>query len=262
LLFALLDGWLSPAPDPRRVAWIAEHDFAHRGLHGPGVPENSPAAFAQAMARGLGVELDVQRSGDGQPVVFHDDVLDRLTGETGPVARRSAAQLDAITLSGSAETIPALRQVLAAIGGRVPVLIEIKSRRDRHPAALCLGVRRVLEGYTGPHAIMSFDPRAARWYAKHSPHTVRGLVMSEGDDRTLVGAVRRRLALWRAVPDFLAYDIRDLPSRFAAGQRRRGLPVATWTVRSAEEQERALAHADTAILEGAAAAAKGAGTEG
>jgi hypothetical protein len=64
------------------------------------------------------------------------------------------------------------------------------------------------------------------------------------------------------VPDFLAYDIRDLPSRFAAGQRRRGLPVATWTVRSAEEQERALAHADTAILEGAAAAAKGAGTEG
>lgn len=259
--FGLLDRWLSPAPDPRRVAWIGEHDYAHRGLHGHGVPENSPTAFERALARGLGIELDVQRSGDGQAVVFHDWELDRLTAEAGPVVQRSAGQLGAITLAGSGETIPTLRQVLARIAGRVPVLIEIKSRRSQRVAALCLAVRRVLEGYAGPHAVMSFDPRVSRWYYRHSPHTVRGLVVSEGEDRALPGKVRRHLALWRAKPDFLAYDIRDLPSRFAAAQRRRGLPVTTWTVRTAEQRERAAANADADILEGPAAEAMGVSAE-
>lgn len=264
LPFALLDRWFSPTPDPRKVAWIGEYDYAHRGLHGPGVPENSPAAFERAVARGLGVELDVQRSSDGQPMVFHDWDLDRLTAETGAVARRSAAQLGAIALTGTTETtetIPTLRQVLSTIGGRVPVLIEIKSRRGQSVVALCLMVRRVLEGYTGPHAVMSFDPRVSCWYRKHSPHTVRGLVVSEGEDKALSGVLRRRLALWHARPDFLAYDVRDLPSSFAAGQRRRGLPLTTWTVRSAEHRERAAACADAEIFEGAPVAAKGVGTE-
>lgn len=247
--FALLDRWASPAPDPRKVAWIGEQDFAHRGLHGGGIPENSRSAFARAIAQGHGIELDVQRSSDGQPVVFHDDTLDRLTAETGPVLRRSAAQLGAVTLTGSDDTIPTLRQVLAQIDGQVPVLIEIKSDRRTRIAALCLAVRRVLEGYTGKHAVMSFDPRVGRWYRLHSPHTVRGLIVSEGEDRALPGKVRRRLWLWCARPDFLAYDVRDLPSRFAARQRRRGLPLATWTVRDAEHDERAEAHADAAIFE-------------
>ena len=256
LPFALLDRWRSPPPDPHRVGWIGEHDYAHRGLHGAGVPENSRAAFAAAMAAGYGVELDVQRSGDGLPVVFHDATLDRLTGETGPVARRSAAQLGAVRLAGSTETIPTLRQVLAEIDGKVPVLIEIKADRDTRVAALCLAVRRVLEGYTGPHAVMSFDPRVAHWYWKHSPHTVRGLVISEGEDRALPGKVKRRLALWHARPDFLAYDVRDLPSSFASAQRRRGLPVITWTVRGGEHAERAAEHADADIFEGMAREAK------
>lgn len=256
--FALLDRWRSPPPDPRKVAWIGEHDYAHRGLHGAGVPENSHAAFAAAMAQGYGIELDVRRSGDGQPVVFHDDTLERMTAEAGPVSRRSAAQLGAIALAGSAERIPTLRQVLADIGGHVPVLVEIKSDRDTRVAALCLAVRRVLEGYTGPHAVMSFDPRVAHWYWRHSPHTVRGYSVSEGEDRALPGKLRRRLALWHARPDFLAYDVRDLPSGFAAGQRRRGLPVVAWTISGAEHRERAAAHADAVIFEGGAALAKGA----
>lgn len=252
--FALLDRWRAPAPDPRKVAWIGAQDYAHRGLHGAGVPENSRAAFAKAIAAGNGIELDVQRSSDGQPVVFHDDTLDRLTGESGPTERRSAAQLGTITLkvaggADTTETIPSLRQVLAQVGGKVPVLIEIKSDRKVRIAALCLAVRRVLEGYTGPHAVMSFDPRVSRWYWRHSPHTVRGLIVSEGEDRALPGKIRRRLSLWHARPDFLAYDVRDLPSRFAAAQRRRGLPVATWTVRESEHDERAEAYADAAIFE-------------
>lgn len=247
--FALLDRWRSPPPDPRKVGWIGEHDYAHRGLHGPGVPENSRAAFAAAVAAGHGIELDVQRASDGQPVVFHDDVLERMTAEIGPVARRGTAQLGAIKLAGTEETIPSLRQVLAEIAGRVPVLIEVKSDRDTRVAALCLAVRRVLEGYLGPHAVMSFDPRVSHWYWRHSPHTVRGLVISEGEDRALPGKLRRRLALWHARPDFLAYDVRDLPSSFAAAQRRRGLPVVAWTVRAADHRERAADNADADVFE-------------
>lgn len=251
--FAPIDRWRVPAPDPARVAWLGQWVFAHRGLHGPGVPENSPTAFAQAIARGLGIECDIQRSRDGQAMVFHDATLDRLTAETGPVAARSAAELGQIALAGSSDTIPTLRQLLDQVAGRVPLLIEIKSPRDDHRriSALCLAVRRVLEGYLGAHAIMSFDPRVVRWFADHSPLTLRGLVVTEEDDKALPGMVRRRLALWHARPQFLAYDIRDLPSRFAAAQRARGLPVITWTVRSAEHRERAAAHADAPIAEGA-----------
>ena len=232
------------------MAWIGEQDYAHRGLHTSGIPENSAAAFRAACERNLGIECDVQRSSDGQAVVFHDWDLERLTGETGPVVRCSAEQLRRITLTGSVETIPSLRQVLDLVAGRVPVLIEIKTRRSDHVAALCLAVRRVLEGYGGLHAVMSFDPRVSRWYQRHSPHTVRGLVVSEGDDKAVPGMIRRRLALWHARPDFLAYDIRDLPSRFAARQRERGLPVITWTVRTADHRDRATRYADADIAEG------------
>lgn len=250
-LFAPIDGWRAPAPEAGKVAWIGRHAYAHRGLHGPGLPENSLAAFAAAMERGLGIECDVQRSGDGHAVVFHDWELDRLTGEVGPLARHTAEQLGAMGLAGGDQRIPTLRRLLDEVGGRVPVLIEIKSRRDSRVASLCLAVRRDLEGYRGPHAVMSFDPRVSWWFCRYSPVTVRGLVVTEENDRALAGRIRRRLALWHARPDFLAYDVRDLPSAFAAAQRRRGLPVATWTVRTAELRQRAADHADAPIAEGA-----------
>ena len=251
LPFALIERFLAPAPDARNVAWIGEHTFAHRGMHGPSLPENSPGAFAAAIERGFGIECDVQRSSDGHAMVFHDWELDRLTAESGPIYRRSAEQLGAIPLSGSTETIPTLRQLLDQVAGRVPILIEVKSRKDRKVLPLCMAVRRVLEGYLGPHAVMSFDPRVSAWFAKHSPRTVRGLVVTEENAKGLPGRVRRRLSLWHARPDFLAYDIRDLPSAFASAQRRRGLPVATWTVRTAELRRRAAEHADAPIAESA-----------
>ena len=251
LLFAQLDKWRAGTPKPDRVAWLGQARYAHRGLHGPGRPENSPGAFAAAIAQGMGIECDVQRSSDGLAVVFHDFELDRLTAETGPVGAWTAAELGALPLTGSADTIPSLRQLLDQVGGQVPLLIEIKSRHERRYSALCLAVRRVLEGYRGEHAIMSFDPRVVRWFANHSPLTLRGLVVTEEDAKALPGRIKRRLALWHARPDFLAYDIRDLPSRFAASQRLRGLPLLTWTVRTPEHRARADEHADAPIAEGA-----------
>ena len=253
--FALIDRWRAPPPDSARIAWLKGASFAHRGLHGGGLAENSTGAFAAAMERGFGIECDVQRTADGQAAVFHDWELDRLTAETGPVAARSAADLGRIVLSGSADTIASLRQVLAQVAGRVPLLIEVKSRRDLPFAALCRAVRRDLEGYRGPHAVMSFDPRVCGWFAKRSPETVRGLVVTEEKARSLSGTVRRHLALWHGKPDFLAYDIRDLSGPFAQNQRARGLPVASWTVRTPADRERAARYADAPIAEGAGIAA-------
>lgn len=246
----VFDRLLAPPPDPARVAWLTQKDYAHRGLHGLGVAENSPAAFRAAIAVGMGIECDIQRSSDGEAMVFHDWELDRLTGQQGPVAARTAAALGKIALTGGADRIPTLRAMLALVKGRAPILIEIKSKRGYDVAVSCAAVKRELEDYAGLHAVMSFDPLVGRWFARHSPQTVRGLVMTEENDRGLTGAMRRKLWLWTARPDFLAYDVRDLPSDFAQAQRARGLPLLTWTVRSPELRERALQFADAPIAEG------------
>jgi glycerophosphoryl diester phosphodiesterase len=224
--------------------------FAHRGLHGRGRIENSRAAFAAAIAKGHGIELDVQASSDGHAFVFHDYELDRLTEETGCVADRTAAELKRICLRDSAETIPPLTEILDLIGSQVPVLIEVKAP-DRNVTALCLSVMRALEGYRGPVGVMSFNPEVPRWFGLHAPRVTRGLVVTESDKGRLRGWVERRFALWRARPDFLAYDVRDFPSRFATLARRRGLPVFTWTVRNARQAKIGRTNADQIIYEAA-----------
>jgi glycerophosphoryl diester phosphodiesterase len=236
----------SPSREARLEALIAR-PFAHRGLHGGGRVENSRAAFEAAIAAGHGIELDVQVSADGQALVIHDYDLDRLTEGTGPICGMVAAELEKIRLRGIDETIPSLSRILALIGGRAPLLIEVKSP-GRHVAALSGAVRAALQGYKGPVAVMSFNPEIGRWFARHAPEVLRGLVVTEAG-QSWRGWLSRRFTLWRARPDFLAYDIRDLPSAFAAAQRAKGLPTLTWTCRSDDDRTRAALHADQIIYE-------------
>lgn len=249
--FVRLDGLIAPAPSHRRVAFLYEQPFAHRGLHGGSIVENSRAAFAAAVAVGHGIECDVRQSRDGEAIVFHDESLDRLTGEIGPVSMRSANALAAVAMRGCDEFLPRLEEVLSLVAGRVPLLIELKAPAG-NVAPLCLAVRRALEGYRGAAAIMAFDPRVGRWFATHAPRIARGLVMSGQNARGLRQGLRRRLATWQARPDFIACDVRDLPSRFATTFRSRGVPILAWTVRDAAAERVALAHADQIIYEGAA----------
>lgn len=239
----------APPPDrsDRLQALIAQ-PFAHRGLHGPGRIENSRAAFLAAIDRGHGIELDVQVSRDGAAMVFHDRALDHLTGEQGQVAALDASALQRIGLKGSGEAIPTLAEVLALIAGRVPLLIEVKAQRQ-FSRPLCRSVAAALDGYRGPVAIMSFNPRVPRWFAGHRPLLLRGLVVTEENRGGRRGALARRLASHWARPDFLAYDVRDLPSAFAARARRRELPVLTWTVRTPDQRAAAASHADQIIYE-------------
>jgi glycerophosphoryl diester phosphodiesterase len=251
-LFVPFDRLIAPPPEARRVAFLSAQPYAHRGLHGTDCPENSRAAFAAAIAAGHGIEFDVQAAREGEAFVFHDTTLDRLTHEHGPFSAHSANQLDQIRLRGSHETIPRLAEILALVAGRVPILIEIKSTSPL-VGVLCLGVRRALEGYSGNVAIMSFNPAVGRWFRNHAPRFVRGLAITEQGPETWFARFKRelerRVALWTVKPDFLAYDIRDLPSPFASGQHRRGLKLLTWTVRTAQQERTAFAHADEIIYE-------------
>jgi glycerophosphoryl diester phosphodiesterase len=252
LPFTLLDALGAPKPDATRVAFLKAQPFAHRGLHGEEVIENSRAAFSAAIALRHGIELDVQAAQDGEPFVFHDAELERLTNERGSIADCMSAELDRIRLKGSEETIPRLSEILALVAGRAPILIEIKTP-DHHCGMLCVAVRRALEGYRGNVAVMSFNPNVGRWFHAHSPRTIRGLVITEAGPETKLERIKaraeRHVALWRARPDFLAYDIRDLPSRFAGAQRKRGLPLLTWTVRTAAQERTALTCTDEVIYE-------------
>lgn len=231
------------APD-----WLTERPYAHRGLHGPGRPENSRAAFEAAIAAGFGIELDVQLTRDGEAMVFHDYALERLTGEAGKVVERTAAELAGVGLLGMDETIPTLPEILHLIAGRSPLLIELKVQGGR-AAALSAAVQRALRGYRGNAAVMSFNPNVGRWFAAQASEVTRGLVVTEEGKRGFRGRIERSLALRRSRAQFLAYDVRDLPSSFAAAAQARGLPVLTWTVRNPVAAETAAAHADQIIHE-------------
>ena len=247
-MLSSLDRLLAPAPDSARVAWLKGRTYAHRGLHGEACIENSPSAFRAAVDAGLGVECDVQRSLDDCPMVFHDWDFARLLGRPDEGESMMAADWRALRYANG-DAPMTLSELLDLVAGKVPLLIEIKSRPGYDVEWSCRFVLDALRDYHGLQAVKSFDPRASHWLRRHSPATVRGLVVTEEGARGLRGSIKRHLCLWRANPDFLAYDVRDLPSRFAAAQRARGLPVLTWTVRTKALLERALTHADGYIAE-------------
>ena len=129
--------------------------FAHRGGCALG-PENTMAAFELGLAAGAdGLELDVHLSADGVAVVCHDPTLDRTTDASGPVKRRTAAELSRIDAGygfvdgngnfpfrGRGVGIPTLRDVLRRFRD-VPVIVEMKADRPEMGRAVAAEVRTV-----------------------------------------------------------------------------------------------------------------------
>lgn len=230
--------------------WLTQWEFAHRGLHGPNVPENSLAAAEGAIARGMGIECDIQRSRDDHPVVFHDWDLARLTGETGVAADRTADELEALHLLATDQHPARLARYLEVVAGRVPLLIEIKSLPGYDIEWSCSAVAWLLDTYHGDIAVMSFDPRVPMWFAAEAPDVTRGLVGTDSFENGFEGVWRSPEAIAQAQPDFLAIDVRDLARPEAATWRAAGHPLLTWTVRSPETRATGLALADALIAEG------------
>lgn len=245
-------------PALRRLQWLTARPIAHRGLHdiAGGVVENTASAFARAIEHDYAIECDLQLAADGEIMVFHDDTLDRLTDHKGPLAALSAKALRAVAFKSGGDRIPTLREVLELVGGRVPLVIEIKSEWNGE-SGLVLGALKVLESYRGPHCIMSFDPDILEAARATSPRTIRGIVA----DRVM-GSYYDKLPLARRLemryfthvprtePDFISYHWSDLPFPFVSEFRNAGHSVICWTVRSPEAAAKALQHADQITFEG------------
>ncbi|MFG1419193.1 glycerophosphodiester phosphodiesterase family protein [Xanthobacter sp. V0B-10] len=241
------------------LSWLTARPVAHRGLHdaASGIVENTPSAVDAAVRAGFAIEVDLQLSADGVPMVFHDSTLERLTTAEGPLRARTAAQLQALPFRATADRMMRLDDLLARVDGRVPLVIELKSARTPATALAARAAARVA-AYGGPAALMSFDPRLLAVVRREAPAVPRGIVAErnfEGEDEPPLGVLRRltlgHLLHWpRSRFQFVAYRVADLDALGPRIARRLGLPLLTWTVRTAADRARAARLADQMIFEG------------
>ena len=218
--------------------------YAHRGLHGNGVPENSMDAFRRALEAGYGVELDVHLLSDGGLAVIHDAALVRTTGAEGVVEDLTTQQLSDYRLEGTDQRIPTFEEVLNLFAGKVPLIIELKCERNNY-AALCDAVCRAMDGYKGAYCMESFDPRCIRWLYKNRPDIIRGQLSENYFACTkakLPGLLKfilgNHLMNFLTVPDFVAYRFKDRKSvsNFVVEKIWRAQSV-TWTLRNMDEHK-------------------------
>ena len=228
-------------------------EYAHRGLHGDGVPENSLCAFENACREGYGIELDVQLSRDGTVMVFHDTTLTRMTGVDKKVCELDADELTGLSLADTDCKIPTFRQVLALVDGRVPLLVELKGEDTN--TSLCPKVAEILREYNGDFCIESFNPLLVREMKKHLPDAYYGqLYTNVCRDKKKKSALNIALTIMAtnclSRPDFIAYNKCD----------RHSLPVFlttklfrarkfVWTVKGDTELSEARKHGELAIFE-------------
>jgi glycerophosphoryl diester phosphodiesterase len=230
-----------------KFAFLTGHPIAHRGYHDMNktVWENTLSAFQRAVDAGFAIECDLQYASDGVPVVFHDDDLQRLCNIPGDVRAKTSAELSLMTIGGTRDRVPRLKDMLGLVKGRVPLVIELKGRKG-DDEGFVESVLDVLEDYQGPVALMSFDV----WLLKElkalgAPYPV-GLT-AEGGRPDVWSRHEPAMALGL---DFISYCVHHLPNPFIEGQRAKGIPVITWTVRDQAAVEKTFAHADQMTFEG------------
>ena len=231
--------------------------YAHRGLHGNGVPENSMAAFKAALEGGYGVELDVHLLADGNLAVIHDSLLNRTTGLAGRVEDLTTEQLQEYCLEGTDQTIPEFMDVLTLFAGKAPIIVELKSVDGNH-AALTRAACDMLATYNGPYCMESFDPRCVAWLRKNRPDIIRGqLTENYFKSRSdlpdyLKFALKHNMTNFLTVPDFVAYRYCDRKGTVTNDICRKLWKAqgVSWTLRTREEYDTAVAEGWLPIFEG------------
>ena len=243
------------APD-----WLTARPVAHRGLHdiSRGIVENMPGAVQAAIAGNFAIELDIQLTSDGEAMVHHDDALGRLTEGSGSLLEKTAAELKAVKFKNTPERMMSLGDLCTLVAGRVPLVIEVKSRFDGD-RKLVARMAEVLSAYSGPAVGMSFDPDQVLALRELMPDRPRGIVAERTYDAAdwpeASPAQRRGMThlrhAFRTRPQFVAYWVDELPAAAPWIARNIfGLPLLTWTVRTPEQRERAARYADQMIFEG------------
>ena len=235
--------------------WLIARPVAHRGLHDQKtVIENTPSAFAAAIAGHYGIECDLQISADGEAMVYHDDALDRLTEGHGRLDATATAELKRVALKATGDRMITLGELCDLVAGRATLVIELKSRFDGD-RRLVSRAASVLSGYRGPAAVMSFDPAQIADLRAITPALPRGMIAETHGWGEVAAAPKRAITTLAqglsARPQFIAYAVRDLPALWPAVARSvLRLPLLAWTVRSADDQSKAARYADQMIFEG------------
>jgi glycerophosphoryl diester phosphodiesterase len=244
----------------RAPAWLTARPIAHRGLHARarGIFENTPSAITAAIAGDFAIEVDLQRTADGDAVMHHDDALGRLTEGEGRLRDLTVAQLKQVPFRETSDRIITLEELCALVDGRVTLVLELKSHFDNDPV-LVARVVDVLRRYKGPAAAMSFDPALVHQLRMTAPDIVRGIVAqrhyADAEWQALPASQRSALTAlrhaWRTQPHFVAYWVKELPAPAPWIARNLfGCPLLTWTVRTPEDRARATRWADQMIFEG------------
>lgn len=234
--------------------------IAHRGLHdGMKLIENTEPAFLAGLARGHGIECDLQPAADGTPVVFHDETVDRLLDGKGRLDRLSVTQLRAMPFKKSPARVQTYGEFLEMAAGRGPLLVEIKSSWRKPMSGFLESIAEASRRYKGPLALMSFDPRVMAAMATLAPQVPRGIVAGRYEGK---GWWLEEIGMGRALdltdllesgpasPSFYAYHVKALPTPVTRYVREvAGLPLFTWTVRSESDRKIAARWADAPIYE-------------
>ncbi len=224
--------------------------YAHRGLHGNGLPENSMSAFRAALEHGYGIELDIHLMKDGNLAVIHDCSLKRTAGEDVKITDLTVEDLESYRLEGTDEKIPLFSQVLELFAGKAPLIIELKSDAGNHKALVDTAMA-AMEGYEGPWCMESFDPRCIRVLKQHYPQVIRGQLTTNyfSGNSTLPAPMKfvlqHNMLNFLTLPDFIAYDFNhrnQTPSNTLC-RKLWGVQGVCWTLRDPADH-------DTAVKEG------------
>ena len=229
-----------------KIAWLTETPIAHRGLHdeAAGVYENTLSAARAAMEAGYAIEVDLQFSSDGLPMVFHDYTLERMTSRSGNMRDLDEKELSNLTIKDTNDTIPTLKKLLELIDGRVGIVLELKGLFGKDDGFI-KSVSDALSGYKGNVVIMSFAHHLLEDAREFAPHLPLGLT-AEGDDKAY--SAHRSIAE-KCDVDFLSYEAGNLECRFVAEFKQTGRPIICWTIRSQEEMRECLTFADQPTFE-------------
>lgn len=230
--------------------------YAHRGLHGNGVPENSMVAFRLALENGYGAELDIHMLADGNLAVIHDASLLRTAGVDVKIESLTTQELTNYRLEGTMETIPTFQQVLNQFAGKAPLIVELKPENGNHDA-LAAAACKMLDDYDGLYCMESFDPRCIRWLRKNRPEIVRGqLAHNSLREKGKVPHILRFIMtnllsnFWNT-PDFVAYRFCDR-NRLSVRLARKLWKIqgVSWTLKSKEDYDTAVKENWIPIFEG------------
>nr|WP_042180767.1 glycerophosphodiester phosphodiesterase family protein [Kibdelosporangium sp. MJ126-NF4]CEL14572.1 Glycerophosphoryl diester phosphodiesterase [Kibdelosporangium sp. MJ126-NF4]CTQ88937.1 Glycerophosphoryl diester phosphodiesterase (EC 3.1.4.46) [Kibdelosporangium sp. MJ126-NF4] len=235
-------------------SWLLSDPIAHRGLYdAEEFAENSSAAFRHAIDLGVPFEFDVQLTSDGHPVVVHDRDLTRVVGSsTPPVSELDLHQTRQLPVAATGQPIPTLDDVLEVVNGTVPVVVDVRRWRASGDSGLEQAVAARLRRYSGEAAIQSFDPIAVHRLRKLLPERpvgqISGGLASVGPILRAIGRTMVTNLITR--PQYIAYELSELPTTFVSFWRSRGLPVIGYTAHSDEEEHRAKDLADNVFFSG------------